>query len=100
MTPAIRYERNSAGIEELLLSPRMGEHMEARARAGLAYFETIAPRRTHRYATSGRVSGGMDPYPSPRAVAHLAVDAEYAVFVEDRHRTLGRVVDFIEGGLG
>lgn len=93
----IRYERNSVGIEELLLGDQMGDVMEDYARAGLGVFEAIAPRESNRYAESGVVLAGTEAAPSPRRVAHLSVEVDYAVHVERRHHTLSRVADAIEG---
>lgn len=94
---AVRYERNSAGIEEVLIGDRMAAVMLDYATQGLAYFESIAPRKSNRYASSAHVEPGLEAAPSMRAVAHLVVDVDYALDVERRDNVLGHVCDHLEG---
>lgn len=95
MSP-IRYERNSAGLEELLLGEPMAAHMHELAVEGVVHLLTIAPQRSGRYKASARAEGGTDPFPTPRAVGHVIVDAEYAIEVEAKHHVLARVCDHLE----
>lgn len=92
----IRYVRNSAGIEEILLGPAMGAAMVGYATDGLAVFESVAPRVSNRYAESGEVHEGLDHEPTPRACAHLFATVDYASAVEAKHHTLSRVADTLE----
>lgn len=100
-----RYVRNSAGLQQLLEGEPMGHAMTQIAHDGLAIFETIAPRRTSRYATSAEVIETIDAAPIPRRVANLVASAEHAATVEwgnrrghDPHHTLAHVADTLESG--
>lgn len=93
---AVRYQRNSAGLAEILMSQQVGDHMVTVAEAGIAFVQTIAPRKTGRYAESMVVAPGADAFPSPRRVASIVATVPYAYKVEQRHGTLGKVVDAIE----
>lgn len=92
------YRRNSAGLAEILMSQQVGDHMVTVAEAGIAYLQTIAPRRSGRYASSMEIATGADAYPSPRRVASIVAQAPYAYKVEQNHGTLGKVADFLENG--
>lgn len=79
---AVRYERNSTGLQQLLETEEMAAAMVSVATTGLGYFETIAPRRTSRYATTAEVLADTDTTPTPRRVARLVARAPYAASVE------------------
>ena len=100
-----RYVRNSAGLQQLLEGEAMGHAMNEIAHHGLALFETIAPRRTNRYASSAEVLESIDAAPTPRRVANLVAGAEHSATVEwgnrrghDPHHTLAHVADALEAG--
>ncbi|NUO57314.1 MAG: hypothetical protein HOV78_11660 [Hamadaea sp.] len=104
----VRYDRNSAGLEEVLLAEPMAECMNTYAHAGVTFFETIAVRgKTERYANSAEVIDDVDVTDSrsPRRVAHVVATVDYAAKLEwgDRgpggregHHTLSRVADALE----
>lgn len=104
----VSYERNSAGIEEILLGEPMAHVMNDYAHAGIAIFETIAVRgKTERYATEVEVIDAIESAPTPRRVAHIVASAPYAAKLEfgdpggqprSGHHTLARVADMLEGG--
>lgn len=108
MTAVVRYDRNSAGIEAVLLAEPMARVMNEYAHAGIPLFESIAPRgRTHNYANSAEVSDDVDMVNSrsPRRVAHLVASVDYAAKVEwgdpggqprEGHHTLAKVADMLE----
>lgn len=97
-SPIVRYRRDSAGIEQLLMGRPMSDHMVQVAQAGVAVFESIAPRKSGRYSESARVIGTISATPSPRQTAALVVDVPYALAVEKNHHTLARVADALEAG--
>lgn len=91
-----RYTRNSAGLQEILMSQGVGDHMVKVAVAGIAYAQTIAPRVSSRYAETLEVAPGADAYPTPRRVASIVATVPYGYKVEQRHGTLAKVADIIE----
>lgn len=102
----VRYELNRAGLAEVALSDDMGRAMNDYAHAGIGVFESIAPRRTGKYADSAEVIDAIDSVPTPRRVAHLVATADHSAKVEwgdpggqprEGHHTLARVADIIEG---
>lgn len=107
MSAVVRYDRNSAGLGQLLLGEPMARTMNEYAHAGIAIFETIAPKRTGRYASSAEVIDDVDMENSrsPRRVAHLVATASHSAKVEwgdqgeggrEGHHTLARVADALE----
>lgn len=108
MSAVVRYDRNSAGLEQLLLGEPMARTMNEYAHAGIALFETIAVRgKTEKYANSAEVIDDVDMENSrsPRRVAHIVATVDYAAKLEfgDRgqggregHHTLARVADALE----
>mgnify|MGYP001179567677 CR=1 FL=1 len=108
MSVVARYDRNSAGIEAVLLGEPMARVMNTYAHAGIGFFETIAPRgRTQRYANSAEVIDAVDMENSrsPRRVAHIVATVDYAAKVEfgdpggqprEGHHTLAKVADMLE----
>lgn len=91
-----RYTRNSAGLQQILMSDGVGDHIENVARAGVGYAETIAPRRTGRYASELTVVPIVATLPTPRRAAAIYALAPYSWKVEQRHHVLSRVADALE----
>lgn len=103
-TPKIRYEKNIAGINEVMNGPEMIAVLRAAADAGGRHAAGIAPRRIsadQHYADSFRVETSTHAGPAhDRGEARLVNDSDHATAVEwtddGGHRVLGRTVDYIE----
>lgn len=101
MANRIRYVPNRRGVGRLLTSPQMAALMEARARAGLDYAQSIAPEQSGEYKDAFTVDSVRRGGPrGDRAEARLVNTADYADDVERRHRVLGQTVDRIENSGG
>ena len=108
----MRYEPNHSDVGKILVSDEMGDAMEAAARAGIGYAQTIAPRETGEYAASFDVERRIDyGGRSPRVAVDIVNNADHAAAVEwgrtyvtddgeavsyDGHHILARTADFIE----
>lgn len=84
------------GIDAMLRSPEMVRAMRARAEAGRAFAQRIAPVDTGRYRASFRVVAGVR---DGKAWARLENPVYYAVYLEwgtrymRARRVLGRAAD-------
>lgn len=106
-TPKIRYEKNIAGVNEIMNGPEMVEFLRRAAENGGKYAARISPSGTHthtdgeRYADSFRVETATKAGPAhDRGEARLINDSDHATAVEFINnggaRVLGRTVDYIE----
>lgn len=103
-TPKIRYEKNIAGVNELMNGPEMVALLARVAESGGKYAAGISPHGTsigEHYADSFRVETSTKSGPKhDRAEARLVNDSDHATAVEyinhGGERVLGRTVDYIE----
>lgn len=96
----MRYKPDHGGVARLLREERMGEAMEAYAKAGAKYAAHIAPRETGEY----RDSFGTEHHVSEKRqtavlfnTADHAPAVEWGTFNQDGHHVLSRTIDWIEG---
>lgn len=95
----IVYEPDLKGIGELLKSAQMEAMVRAAAEKGATFAESIAPRRSGRYARSFRLTSTRNGGPrQDRAEARVVNEADYWWAIEyiNGERVLGRMVDYIE----
>lgn len=95
------FSASYKGIGEMLTAEWMQAAMLARAEAGKAYAEGIAPRRTGKYAGSFEASAGVRDGARRRAYGRLANTDSKALHLEfgtedtPAHRTLGKALDIM-----
>lgn len=101
----IRYSPNIAGVNRIMNGPEMVALLRKRAEAGMAFAESIAPRRTGAYSASFQVDTSTHAGPNhDRAEARLVNTSDHAVYVEHggqgtpAYKVLARTVDVIERG--
>jgi hypothetical protein len=93
------FRANYDGIGDMLTATWMQAAMRARAGAGKAHAESIAPRRTGEYARSFRVTSGVRQGKTRRAFGRLestdgkALHLEFGTEDTPAHRTLGKALD-------
>jgi hypothetical protein len=97
----IRYEKNIKGLNELMRSAGVRDHLRAVAEAAIPYAQEISPERTGEYKASFRVETTDSGGPlGNRAAAYLINDSPHAARVEweDDFHVLARVADHIQHG--
>jgi predicted transcriptional regulator len=87
------YRPNNSSFQKLMLSDGVRDVVEKEAHRMAAYLAGIAPKDSGQYATSFKVTTGVDAHPrppesGPRAAAFLINDAPHAKFLEYGSRTV------------
>lgn len=100
-TPKIRYEKNIAGVNEVMNAPEMVALLARVAEQGAQYASGISPRDKDEYASAFRVETATKSGPRhDRAEARIVNDSDHAAAVEwinhGGERVLGRTVDYVE----